>query len=100
MNMKRDEKLGINWAKEENTPVTKATVAQIEVSESTASSEVEKKLRESEERYHSLVAMFEQVHVGIAFARLDGQLIQVNQQYCDIVGYTREELLERKFQDI
>ena len=30
----------------------------------------------------------------------NGQLLRVNQKYCDIVGYSPEELLERRFQDI
>ena len=50
------------------------------------------RLHESEERFR---LMFEQAGVGMAFASLDGQLVQVNQRYCDITGYTREELLKR-----
>lgn len=54
-------------------------------------------LRESEERFR---ATFEQAAVGISHAELDGSFVRVNQKFCDIVGYTREELLEQKFQDI
>jgi PAS domain S-box-containing protein len=56
------------------------------------SQEIENKLRESEERFR---LMFEQASVGMAFASLEGHLIQVNQRYCDITGYTKEELLKR-----
>ncbi len=56
------------------------------------SQEIEDRLRESEERFR---LMFEQASVGMAFASLDGHLLQVNQRYCDISGYTREELLHR-----
>ncbi len=56
------------------------------------SREIEDKLRESEERFR---LMFEQASVGMAFASLEGHLIQVNQRYCDITGYPKEELLNR-----
>ena len=57
----------------------------------------EEELRESEER---LRATFEQAAVGIAHVGLQGHWLRVNQKLCDIVGYTREELAERTFQDI
>ncbi|MBA3922356.1 MAG: PAS domain S-box protein, partial [Nostocaceae cyanobacterium] len=54
-------------------------------------------LQESEERFR---ATFEQAAVGIAHVDLDGRWLRVNQKLCDILGYTREELLMQKFQDI
>jgi PAS domain S-box-containing protein len=54
-------------------------------------------LRESEERFR---ATFEQAAVGITHAELDGTFVRVNQKFCDIVGYTREAILERTLQDI
>ncbi|MGZ3601141.1 MAG: ATP-binding protein [Ktedonobacterales bacterium] len=51
----------------------------------------------SEDRFQ---AIFEQAAVGIAQVRLDGRWVQVNQRFCDIVGYTREELQALTFQDI
>lgn len=54
-------------------------------------------LRQSEERFR---ATFEQAAVGITHAELDGRFVRVNQKFCDIVGYTREELLERTLHDI
>ncbi len=59
--------------------------------------DIENKLRESEERFR---LMFEQASVGMAFASLDGNLIQVNSSYCNITGYTREELLSRSVSSI
>jgi PAS domain-containing protein len=59
--------------------------------------QVEAALRESEERFR---ATFEQAAVGITHAEPDGRFVRVNQKFCDITGYTREELLERTFQDI
>jgi PAS domain S-box-containing protein len=49
-------------------------------------------LRESDQR---LQATFDQAAVGIAHTGLDGRWLLVNQRYCDIVGHTRERLLQR-----
>lgn len=57
----------------------------------------EEELRESEKRFRTT---FEQAAVGIAHVGTDGRWLRVNQKLCDIVGYTREELLARSFQDI
>jgi PAS domain S-box-containing protein len=57
----------------------------------------EAELGEREERFR---ATFEQAAVGIAHNALDGRWLRVNQRLCDILGYTREELLQKRFQDI
>jgi len=54
-------------------------------------------LGESEERFRLL---FEQASVGMAFASLQGQLVQVNQCYCDITGYAKAYLLNHSLIDI
>ncbi len=54
-------------------------------------------LRRSEERFR---VTFEQAAAGIAHVGFGGEWLRVNQKLCDIVGYTREELLQRTFQDI
>ena len=59
--------------------------------------QVEEALRKSEQQFR---ATFEQAAVGIAHLAPDGHWLMVNQKLCDIVGYTREELLKRTFQDI
>lgn len=46
------------------------------------------------------LATFNQAAVGIAHSDLDGRCLEANQKLCDITGYTREELLGRKFTDI
>ena len=54
-------------------------------------------LTESEERFR---ATFEQAAVGIAHVAPDGRWLRVNSKFCDIVGYSPDELLKRSFQDI
>jgi PAS domain S-box-containing protein len=58
---------------------------------------VEMALRESEQIFR---ATFEQAAVGISQTSVDGRFIRVNQKLCDILGYTREELLQLNFVDI
>ena len=43
---------------------------------------------------------FEQAAVGIAHVSTEGKWLRVNQRLCEIVGYSREELLFLTFQDI
>ena len=58
----------------------------------------ESALRESEARYR---AVFEFAVVGISQAHpADGRILRVNDALCRVVGYTREELLEKTFSDI
>lgn len=45
-------------------------------------------------------ATFEQAAVGIAHHDFKGCWLNVNQRYCDILGYSQCELLEKTFQDI
>ena len=54
-------------------------------------------LRESESRFRST---FEQAAVGIAHVAPDGRWLRINRKLCDILGYTQEELLTKRFQDI
>ncbi len=54
-------------------------------------------LRESEERFRSA---FDYAAIGMAMVSLEGNWIQVNTSLCDIVGYTEQELLAGRFQDI
>jgi PAS domain S-box-containing protein len=57
----------------------------------------EQALRESDER---LRLMFEQAAVGLAYVDLEGHFIDVNQKLCNMVGYSRADLLERSLSDI
>ena len=55
------------------------------------------KLQESEELFRKT---FEQAAVGIAHVNLNGNFIRINQKFCDIVGYSQQEMLKLTFQDI
>ena len=59
--------------------------------------QVEGALRESDKRFRGV---FEQAAVGVARVAPDGTWLEVNEKLCDIVGYSREELLTKTFQDI
>lgn len=52
---------------------------------------------EAEQRFR---ATFEHAGLGIAHVGLDGQWIRVNRQMCDLLGYSRAELLGMRFYDI
>ncbi|HET9939892.1 MAG TPA: PAS domain S-box protein [Candidatus Eisenbacteria bacterium] len=53
-------------------------------------------LRESERRFR---ATFEQAAVGIAHLSLAGAFVRVNQRLCDILGYSRSELLHMRVKE-
>jgi diguanylate cyclase (GGDEF)-like protein/PAS domain S-box-containing protein len=60
--------------------------------------QAEEELRESESQ---LRILFEQMAVGVARIQTHtGKFIQVNQRYCDIVGYSHNEMLSLDFQSI
>ena len=66
--------------------------------DTTARKQVEEaRFRESEERFRGTL---EQVAVGIAHTTLDGHFQQVNQKFCKIVGYARDELMQMSFYDV
>ena len=54
-------------------------------------------LSESELRFRST---FEQAAVGIAHVSTEGKFIRLNQKFCEIVGYTKDEMLNLSFQHI
>ncbi|HKA19022.1 MAG TPA: PAS domain S-box protein [Blastocatellia bacterium] len=58
----------------------------------------ESALRESEERYR---AIFELSVLGVGQANADdGRILDVNDAFCRIVGYERDELIGKNFRDI
>ena len=54
-------------------------------------------LAQSEERFRST---FEGAPVGVTNSALDGRFLEVNQGYCDLVGYSRDELLTMTFRQV
>ncbi len=58
---------------------------------------IEHALRESEQVSRTT---FNQAAVGIARIGLDGAWLEVNQRLCDIIGYSKDELMLLTFQDI
>jgi PAS domain S-box-containing protein len=57
----------------------------------------EEALRDSEALFE---ATFNEAGVGIAHAATDGRWLRVNPRFCQILGYSREELRERRLQDV
>jgi len=52
----------------------------------------------SEERFRLI---FEQAAVGVALTdRHTGRFVKINQKYCDILGYSVAEMLEKRYQDV
>ncbi|WP_348633772.1 PAS domain S-box protein [Rhizobium sp. BK376] len=67
------------------------------VSETTERVRSQYALKESEER---LRALFSQSAAGIGQTDLKGRLTLVNQRFCEMLGYQREELVGIRFQDL
>ncbi len=63
----------------------------------TGNKQAEAALRTSEERFRSA---FEQAAVGMAHLTVEGHYTRVNDRLCEILGYTREELLQKSFHEV
>ncbi|MBV9228900.1 MAG: PAS domain S-box protein, partial [Chloroflexi bacterium] len=62
----------------------------IVLNEITEHKQAERALRESEERFRDI---FEKAPIGMAVVGLDGKLLQVNKVFCEMLGYSEEELV-------
>ncbi len=58
---------------------------------------IEKALRKSEKQYRFL---FETIPNGIGIAHFDGRIVKVNTNFCDILGYTKEEFYKTNIRDL
>jgi diguanylate cyclase (GGDEF)-like protein/PAS domain S-box-containing protein len=63
----------------------------------TALKQVENSLRESESRFRHA---FESAAVGMALLDMEGRFLDANDSLYQILGYTRQELLSKSFQDV
>ena len=54
-------------------------------------------IRKNEQRFRTT---FENAAVGIAHVAADGRWLLVNKRFCEIVGYSREEIAGKTFQDL
>ncbi|MBU7585197.1 MAG: PAS domain S-box protein [Nostoc sp. TH1S01] len=61
---------------------------------------VEQRTLELQESEAELRAIFNQAAVGIKLETLDGRLLKVNQQLCELLGYSQEELMNKTFEDL
>jgi len=57
----------------------------------------EEELRASEERFRNA---FAHAATGMALTNLDGRFLEINQAFCQITGYTEQELVARDFPSI
>ncbi|MEL6579927.1 MAG: PAS domain S-box protein [Cyanobacteria bacterium J06621_12] len=63
----------------------------------TLQKQAQAKILASETRFRNT---FEQAAVGIAHVAPDGKWLRVNQKLCQIIGYPKDELLQKTFQNI
>jgi PAS domain S-box-containing protein len=73
------------------------TTRLIIVNDETERRHAEHKLRESEERYQDTVRL---APIGIAHVDPAGRFADVNSQICDLLGYSREELIGTTVKDL
>ena len=63
----------------------------------TENKQAQEALRKSEERFRKY---FEIPLIGVAITSLEGKWLEVNDKFCDMTGYRREELATMTWQDI
>ena len=71
-----------------------AVVTLVDISER---KKTEQSLRDSQQRLHAFIS---QAYAGIAEVDLDGHFLFANDRLCGTLGYTRDELLQRRLRDV
>ena len=79
------------------TRIAGETVVRSMIRDVTERREVERKLRESEERFRG---MFENAAIGIAILDEEGRIVEANPTLLEMMGYTSEELRGAHFEQI
>jgi PAS domain S-box-containing protein len=78
----------------------KKVEAELLATQSALEARVEERTAELAEREAQFRTTFDQAAIGCAHVSLDGHWLRMNQKICETVGYSREELLQKTFQDI
>jgi PAS domain S-box-containing protein len=94
-----DAEVHLNQVDLEDKPFIQAIVRDVSERKQAEQDRIqaEDKVRESEELFRTA---FESSVAGISMVRPDGNFIRVNNKFCEIVGYKKEELFCLKFNDI
>ena len=89
------------WALFAASPLTDAagryTGSLVVVSDVTERRRAEESLREAEERFRTA---FEHAATGMTIAGVDGRFQRVNRAFCEMTGWTEDELLEKTSRDV
>jgi PAS domain S-box-containing protein len=81
-----------------NNPITKEVEQLAVTHDITKRKGIEDLIRKGDKKFR---AIFEQAPTGIAISdSLTGQFQQINLKYCDITGYSQEEMLNLTFQEL
>ncbi len=92
---------GWRWFEWEVSGVRDASERVVEIQmvgrDVTARRQAELDLRESEERFRSA---FEDAAVGMGVTTIDGRTLRVNRALCEMLGYSEQELLACRLEDI
>lgn len=63
-------------------------------------SDIKKAQQALEQSSRMFQGTFEQAAVGIAHVSPDGDFLRINRRFCDIVGYSPQEMINKTFQEI
>ncbi len=96
-NLFHEVAVGDRWYQQSFHYVAEDQVVRIYSLEITERKQAEESLRASEERFRSY---FEQGLLGMAVSSVEMRWIQVNDRLCNMLGYSRDELLTMKWTDV
>jgi len=75
-------------------------ISQRKTAETTLASRLAAQRQQLQMSEREFRTIFERAGVGLNFQNLDGRFIRVNQRWCEILGYSEDELLGLQFRDI